>query len=41
MRIWCDRVSAKTGTAWRYARINQATFDQAKAKTLEDLVNPS
>jgi type III restriction enzyme len=39
LRIWCERVSAATGGAWRYARINQTEFDPGAASTLGDLVS--
>jgi type III restriction enzyme len=35
---WCKSVSAATGAVWRYARVNQADFDPAKASTLEEFV---
>jgi type III restriction enzyme len=36
---WCDRVSAATGVAWRYIRINQVHFDGAKPADLAQLVS--
>ena len=38
MRGWCERVSTATGTAWRYARINQEEFDSREAHTLGELL---
>lgn len=37
MKNWCERVSAATGAAWRYVRINQTDFDAQKARGLSDL----
>jgi type III restriction enzyme len=37
LRSWCARVSAATGRAWRYARINQTDFDSGGAAALADL----
>ena len=38
MNTWCERVSAATGTVWRFKRINQIDFDGAKLASLGDLV---
>jgi len=38
LKTWCERVSAVTGTAWRYARINQTDFESSAASALGDLV---
>ena len=38
MRNWCERVSAATGAAWRYVRINQSDFDAQNARGLSDLM---
>jgi len=37
VKDWCDRVSAATGTTWRYARVNQSDFDSRRPKTFVDL----
>jgi type III restriction enzyme len=39
MRVWCDRISAKTGTVWRYRRIDQSGFDGCAPTRLADLTN--
>jgi hypothetical protein len=39
MRAWCDRIRAKTGTVWRYQRINQSDFDRRSPKRLADLTD--
>ena len=39
LKTWCDRVSAATGAAWRYARINQTEFESRAASALGDLVD--
>jgi type III restriction enzyme len=39
MRVWCDRVSAKTGTVWRCRRINQSDFDGCVPTRPADLTN--
>ena len=39
MKNWCERVSAATGAAWRYVRINQTDFDAQKARGLSDLID--
>jgi len=39
MRVWCERVSAKTGSVWRYKRIDQAQFESRAASTLADLLD--
>jgi len=33
---WCARVSEQTGQQWRYTRVNQATFDAQKPRTLSE-----
>lgn len=38
MEGWCARVSAATGTAWRYHRVNQQDFDRGEGDLLADLV---
>ena len=38
MKNWCERVSAATGAAWRYVRINQTDFDAQEARGLSDLI---
>ena len=37
LKTWCKRVSAATGAAWRYARIDQADFQSHPPATLEQL----
>ncbi len=39
MRIWCDRISAKTGTRWRYKRIDQSDFDGTAPTRLAELTD--
>jgi type III restriction enzyme len=39
MRLWCERISAKTGTRWRYKRIDQRDFDRAEPTRLADLTD--
>lgn len=39
IRNWCDQVSKATGRTWRYARIDQQTFDRYGGNTLAALVN--
>jgi type III restriction enzyme len=39
MHVWCDRISAKTGTVWRYRRIDQSDFDGCAPTRLADLTN--
>ena len=41
LETWCERISAVTGAAWRYVRINQTDFDRQTANLLEDLVSDS
>ena len=41
LKTWCERISAVTGAAWRYVRINQKDFDPKTANVLEDLVSDS
>lgn len=38
MKNWCDRVSAATQTAWRYVRVNQASFHVHHETTLQDVI---
>lgn len=38
MCVWCERISAKTGTVWRYKRIDQMDFDGRTPTMLADLV---
>lgn len=37
IKDWCERVSAATGIAWRYRRINQQGFDGGHADSLASL----
>ena len=39
MKNWCERVSAATGAAWRYVRVNQTDFDARNANSLSDLID--
>ena len=41
LKTWCERISAVTGAAWRYVRINQTDFEAQTANVLEDLVSDS
>ena len=41
LKTWCERISAVTGTAWRYVRINQTDFDPQTADRLQDLISQS
>ena len=41
LKTWCERISAVTGAAWRYVRINQTDFEGQTANVLEDLVSNS
>ncbi len=40
MKNWCERVSAATGAAWRYVRINQTDFDAQNARSLSPDFSP-
>ncbi|GAB4232720.1 MAG: DEAD/DEAH box helicase family protein [Deltaproteobacteria bacterium] len=39
MGVWCERISAKTGTVWRYKRIDQSDFDACTPARLADLTD--
>jgi type III restriction enzyme len=39
MRVWCERIRAETGTAWRFKRINQSEFDARRPSRLADLTD--
>ena len=41
LKTWCERISAVTGAAWRYVRINQTDFDRQTANVLQDLISHS
>ena len=41
LKTWCERISAVTGAAWRYVRINQTDFDSQAANLLQDLISQS
>ena len=41
LKTWCERISAVTGAAWRYVRINQTDFDRQSANVLQDLISHS
>lgn len=38
MGDWCQRVSAATGAAWRYQRVDQVRFDAVRATSLGGLI---
>jgi type III restriction enzyme len=38
---WCERVSAATGTVWRYMRVNQAHFEPWKWASLAQILDHS
>jgi type III restriction enzyme len=38
IKDWCERVSAATGTIWRFVRTNQTDFDRDKPQVLAGLV---
>lgn len=38
IETWCERVSAATGTVWRYTRINQVDFEARQARALGEMV---
>lgn len=38
IQSWCERVTAATGTDWKYARVNQIDFDRKKPRTLGELL---
>ncbi len=38
LETWCDRISAATKAAWRYARIDQTLFEASDANALKDLI---
>ena len=37
--MWCERISAKSGTFWRYKRIDQSVFDKRAPRRLADLTD--
>ena len=39
LNSWCERVSAVTGAAWRFKRINQVNFDGLRLANLADLLD--
>jgi type III restriction enzyme len=39
LKTWCERVSAATGVAWRFERINQVNFEGRKLANLADLLD--
>ena len=41
LKTWCERISAVTGAAWRYVRINQTDFDPQTGNVLQDLISHS
>ena len=38
LRTWCERVSAVTGTAWHYVRVNQESFHASRHATLQEVM---
>ena len=38
LETWCERVSAATGTSWRYVRVNQASFHVDRHTTLQEVI---
>ena len=38
LETWCGRVSAATGTSWRYVRVNQASFHVDRHTTLQEVI---
>ena len=38
LKTWCERVSAATGTTWRYVRVNQKSFHADSYATLQDVI---
>ena len=38
MDTWCKRIEERTGTTWRYRRIDQAKFDSLDARALSELM---
>jgi type III restriction enzyme len=39
LNTWCERVSAVTGAAWRFKRINQVDFDGLRLTNLAELLD--
>jgi len=39
IKNWCERVSAATGVAWRYIRVNQVHFDGTRPADLAQLLS--
>lgn len=39
IETWCERVSASTGSSWRYVRINQTEFQSRGATALEEFIS--
>ena len=35
---WCERISQQTGEQWKYARVNQQSFESQNPKTLEEAI---
>lgn len=38
IRLWCEKVTERTGTPWRYLRVNQIDFETSDWDTLDELV---
>ena len=38
LKTWCERVSAATGTTWRYVRVNQESFHADLYVTLQEVI---
>jgi type III restriction enzyme len=41
IELWCARVTAATGVAWRYVRVDQTRFDSLKLVSLAQLAEPA
>ena len=39
MNLWCERMTERTKTLWRFKRIDQRPFDLLKPKTLAEAVS--
>lgn len=38
IRDWCQRITEQTGRHWKFARVNQSTFQASKPETLDEAV---
>jgi type III restriction enzyme len=41
IRDWCQRITEQTGRQWKFAHVNQATFQASKPQTLAEAVRPA